>query len=107
MTPLVVGFDLDMTLLDSRAGFSAVLAALSAETGVALDIEALTANLGAPLEHMLAPYFPPDEVADLVDRFRALYPSLAIDPARALPGAREALDAVRRHGGRAVVITGK
>ena len=107
MTPLVVGFDLDMTLLDSRAGFSAVLAALSAETGVALDIEALTANLGAPLEHMLAPYFPPDEVADLVDRFRALYPSLAIDPATALPGAREALDAVRRHGGRAVVITGK
>ena len=41
------------------------------------------------------------------DRFRELYPDLAVAPSRALPGAREAVDAVHRHGGRVVVVTAK
>ena len=34
---LVVGFDLDMTLVDSRPGIAVTLDALSAETGHAID----------------------------------------------------------------------
>ena len=41
------------------------------------------------------------------DRFRALYPDHAIAPTPAFPGAHEALAAVRRHGGRIVLVTGK
>ena len=43
----------------------------------------------------------------MADRFRALYPGLAIEPTPALPGAARALDAVRAAGGRSVVVTAK
>jgi uncharacterized protein len=105
--PLVVGFDLDMTLVDTRPGFAATLARLATETGVALDVEAMSSRLGPPLDQLLAPYFPPDQVGPLVDAFRAHYPAHAIEPTRAFPGAHAALDAVRRAGGRTVVVTGK
>jgi pyridinium-3,5-biscarboxylic acid mononucleotide sulfurtransferase len=105
--PLVVGFDLDMTLIDTRPGFSATLAQVARETGVELDIEAMSARLGPPLNHMLAPYYPADRIDALVDRFREVYPEHAITPTLELPGAHDALAAVRRHAGRTVVVTGK
>ncbi|HET6651902.1 MAG TPA: ATP-dependent sacrificial sulfur transferase LarE [Nocardioides sp.] len=104
---LVVGFDLDMTLIDTRPGFAATLRALAGETGVELDVEALSANLGPPLDHLLAPYYPREQLTGLVDRFRALYPDIAVSPTLALDGAHEALAAVRRHGGSTVLVTGK
>lgn len=36
---LVVGFDLDMTLIDSRPGIGAVWDLLAAETGVPIDTD--------------------------------------------------------------------
>src|SRR3954452_15769791 len=38
LPPLVVGFDLDMTLIDTRPGFAATLQVLADETGVVLDV---------------------------------------------------------------------
>jgi uncharacterized protein len=105
--PLVVGFDLDMTLIDTRPGFAATLRALSAETGAVFDVEQMVAVLGAPLDLMLAPHFEADRIPALVDRFRALYPDHAVAGTLALDGAHEALRAVRRHGGRTVLVTGK
>ncbi len=105
--PLVVGFDLDMTLIDTRPGFAATLAELSRETGVEMDVDAMTRRLGPPLAHMLAPYYPAEQIEDLVGRFRAHYPRHAIAPTVHFDGAHEALAAVRRHGGRSVVVTGK
>ncbi len=105
--PLVVGFDLDMTLIDTRPGFAATLAELSRETGVVMDVQAMSQRLGPPLGHLLAPHFPADRIEDLVERFRRHYPRLAIAPTPHLAGAHEALAAVRRHGGRTVVVTGK
>ncbi|MGZ4471757.1 MAG: HAD hydrolase-like protein [Nocardioidaceae bacterium] len=105
--PLVVGFDLDMTLIDTRPGFAATLARLAAETGVELDVEAMSEKLGPPLAHVLAPYFPAAQIDGLVERFRAHYPALAIEPTVHLPGAHEALAAVRRHGGDLLLVTGK
>jgi uncharacterized protein len=104
---LVVGFDLDLTLIDTRPGFAATLALIAEETGVALDVEAMSERLGPPLDHMLAPHYPEDEIPGLVERFRAYYPEHAIAPTLPLPGAHEALAAVRRHGGSSVVVTGK
>jgi uncharacterized protein len=104
---VVVGFDLDMTLIDTRPGFAATLAVLSAETGVELDAAGLSERLGPPLDHLLAPYYPAAELPGLVDRFRAHYPAHALAPTEAFPGAYDALAAVRAHGGRSVVVTGK
>ena len=107
MRPLVVGFDLDMTLIDTRPGIAAVWDALSAETGVAVDSAAAVSRLGPPLDEELARWFPPEQIGPMGDRFRELYPDLAVTPTPAFAGARDAVDAVHRHGGRAVVVTGK
>ncbi len=107
VTPLAVGFDLDMTLIDTVPGFGATLAALGEELGVDFAIDDLTSRLGPPLGDSLAAHLPADAVAGAVDRFRALYPGLAIASVPLLPGAVEAIAAVRGHGGRVVVVTGK
>jgi phosphoglycolate phosphatase-like HAD superfamily hydrolase len=107
VVPLVVGFDLDMTLIDTAPGFGAVLRVLGDELGVAFPVEELTGALGPPLELMLAPYLPPEDVPAAGDRFRALYPEHAVASVPLLPGAALAVDAVRRHAGRVLVVTGK
>ena len=105
--PLVVGFDLDMTLIDTRPGIAAVWDALSAETGVLVDSAAAVSRLGPPLDDELARWFPADQHQAVGDRFRELYPGLAVHPTPAFVGAREAVDAVHALGGRVVVVTGK
>jgi pyridinium-3,5-biscarboxylic acid mononucleotide sulfurtransferase len=107
---LVVGFDLDMTLIDTRPGFTACMEALIAESGVPFDVEAIVGGLGPPLDVMLTRHGPPLDparVTRLVDRFRELYPETAVPPTLAFPGAHDALAAVRSHRGRTVVVTGK
>lgn len=105
--PLVVGFDLDMTLIDTAPGFGAVLEALGEELGVTFPVAELTSRLGPPLETILEPNLAPETIAAAGDRFRELYPEHAIGRIPALVGAVEALAAVRRHGGRVIVVTGK
>ena len=106
-TPLVVGFDLDMTLIDTVPGFSATLHALGAELGVDFPVAEMTARLGPPLDHLLSAHLAEDAVGPAGDRFRALYPDHAVAPVPVLPGAHDAISAVRRQRGRVVVVTGK
>ncbi|MFJ2739231.1 HAD family hydrolase [Streptomyces sp. NPDC087440] len=105
--PFAVGFDLDMTLIDSRPGIRATYRRLSAETGVAIDADLVVTRLGPPLEQEIANWFPADRVEEAADLYRSLYPSYAIEPTTALPGAHEAVAAVREAGGRVMVVTGK
>lgn len=104
---LVVGFDLDMTLIDTVPGFAATLTALGEELGVTFPIEDMTARLGPPLEVLFAGHLAEDAIAAAGDRFRELYPTHAITSVPALAGAHDAISAVRRHRGRVVVVTGK
>jgi uncharacterized protein len=104
---LVVGFDLDMTLIDTRPGIAAVWDALAAETGVLIDSADAVTRLGPPLDEEMERWFPAERIAEMGDRFRALYPGLAVEPTPAFAGAVAAIDAVHRHGGRVLVVTGK
>ncbi|MFE9565565.1 HAD family hydrolase [Streptomyces sp. NPDC006487] len=106
-TQLTVGFDLDMTLIDSRPGIKAAFEALSAETGTFIDTEQTISRLGPPLDQELAYWFPEAEIPAVADRYREIYPTHAIEPTPAMPGAREAVEAVRALGGRAIVVTAK
>lgn len=103
----VVGFDLDMTLIDTRPGMRAVISELNAETGYGIDAAAVAEVLGPPLDQLLAPWVPECEMAQVTDRFREIYAEVAIAPVAALPGASEALRAVHEHGRRVLVLTGK
>ncbi|MBX7269414.1 HAD hydrolase-like protein [Micromonospora sp. Llam7] len=107
MGALTVGFDLDMTLVDSRPGIAAAFHALTEQTGVPVDAEAAVSRLGPPLRTEIARWFPPEQVEEAVRVYRELYPAYAITPTVPLPGAREALEAVRERGGRVLVVTSK
>ncbi|GGP34843.1 HAD family hydrolase [Saccharothrix coeruleofusca] len=106
--PLIVGFDLDMTLIDPRPGMAAVMDAVAAESGYPLDGAHFAANLGPPLDMTYRDFgVPEEEIPELVARFRALYPEIVIPATVALPGAAESLAAVRELGGTTIVVTGK
>ncbi|MEU6817608.1 haloacid dehalogenase-like hydrolase [Streptomyces sp. NPDC046860] len=102
-----VGFDLDMTLIDSRPGIRACYLALSERTGVYVDADLVVTRLGPPLTEELVNWFPAEEVPAAADLYRAMYPEYAIAPTPALTGAREAVAAVRAAGGRTMVVTAK
>ena len=102
-----VGFDLDMTLVDSRPGIAATYRALSARTGVHVDADLAVTRLGPPLAHEMAHWFPPERVDAAIAEYRALYPAHAIAASTELPGAAAALAAVRAAGGRTLVVTAK
>jgi phosphoglycolate phosphatase len=107
MTQPPVGFDLDMTLIDSRRAIMASFAAVAADTGVPIDPAGVDSRLGIRLEDELAFWFPAEEIPLAMRIYREHYPRLAGPLTTVLPGAREALDAVRARGARAVVITAK
>lgn len=104
---LVVGFDLDMTLVDSRAGIVVCMQRTLGARGVEATDEELWPLIGAPLADNLARFLPPDQVPDAVEDYRAMYPDLAVPMTTALPGAHEAFDAIRDYGGRPMVVSAK
>lgn len=104
---LTVGFDLDMTLVDTRPGVHGSMTRLSTELGIAIDADAVVARLGPPLEVELAEWMPAAVVPAAADRFRTLMAESGAVNCAALPGAVEAVRAVRAAGGRVVVVTAK
>ena len=105
MSPLVVGFDLDMTLIDSRPGVIASFDALNAELGTTIDGRAIASRLGPTLESEMAAYFPAHEIDAACDRYRAIYGELGPPGSSLLQGAAEAVASVRDRGGITLVIT--
>ncbi|MFJ5841160.1 HAD family hydrolase [Streptomyces shenzhenensis] len=104
---LTVGFDLDMTLIDSRPGIHACYTALAERTGTYIDADLAITRLGPPLADELVNWFPAEQVAPMADLYREMYPAIAIAATPAMPGAREAIAAVRESGARAIVVTAK
>jgi phosphoglycolate phosphatase len=102
-----VGFDLDLTLADTRKGIAATFAALSERTGVAVDTAAVVSRLGPPLETELANWFPAHRIDEIARLYRHLYADIAVPATAPMPGAEAAVDAVRRGGGRVIVVTAK
>ncbi|MEW2305779.1 HAD family hydrolase [Streptomyces sp. NPDC006655] len=105
--PLTVGFDLDMTLIDSRPGIHATYTALAERTGTFIDADLAVTRLGPPLAEELVHWFPAERIAEVSDLYRAMYPEIAIAATPAMPGAREAIAAVRDAGGKTLVVTAK
>ena len=102
-----VGFDLDMTLIDSRPAILASFAGLAQDTGTVIDLAAVYGRLGIKLEDELVFWYPPDQRAAAAQTYRRHYVRLAEQMTTALPGAHEALAAVRAAGERVVIITAK
>jgi phosphoglycolate phosphatase len=102
-----VGFDLDMTLINSRPAILASFAEVARETATPIDLDAVDRRLGIKLDDELAFWFPPEQGAEAAEIYRRHYVGLAERMTTALPGAHEALAAVRAAGQRVVIITAK
>jgi phosphoglycolate phosphatase len=105
--PLTVGFDLDLTLVDSRDRIiNAYIRALQ-DLGVEVSIEDLEPHLGIPLTHTAAAVAPAVDADALVLRYRHYYDEPDAPRTLAMPGAALALRSVRAAGGRTVVVSAK
>lgn len=105
--PFTVGFDLDMTLFDTRPGVARVWQLFVADTGVAVDIDLVVSRLGPPLVDELANWVPADRTAEYADVYRSLYAEHAVAASLVMPGAEESLAAVHAVGGRTMLVTAK
>lgn len=103
----VVGFDLDLTLVDSAPGIVATVQAALEGTGEQVAAEQIWPYIGYGLEQMLQDLVPAVDPAQVAARYRELYPEVGIPSIRLLPGAREALAAVHALGGRVLVVSMK
>ncbi|MFD9698294.1 HAD family hydrolase [Lentzea sp. NPDC059081] len=107
MTGLVVGFDLDLTLFDTTPAVAAVLGLAADRVGHPVDVPAVLAALGPPLDELMSGHLAAKDVPGFVAGYRALYPVHGPRAAVLLPGAAEAVAAVRGLGGSPVVLTGQ
>jgi phosphoglycolate phosphatase len=105
--PLTVGFDLDLTLVDSHERIiSAYIRALR-DLGVEVSSEELVPHLGMPLVRTAAAVGAAVDADALVLRYRHYYDEPDAPQTLPMPGAFEALRAVRAAGGRTVVVSAK
>src|SRR5215467_3627310 len=102
-----VGFDLDLTLINSRPAIMAAWSAVAEELGVTIDLDEVDTRMGIKLEDEVAYWFPAADQEDAAAAYRRHYVRLAPTHTFPLPGAFEAIGAVRAAGERAVVVTAK
>ncbi|MDP9825920.1 HAD family hydrolase [Kineosporia succinea] len=109
---LVVGFDLDMTLVDSADGIVATLQrtrqqVLGDAPGPVVDRKRAWPLMGYPLDRIISELMPGADVDLLADTYRSLYPTTGLARNTLLPGVHEAFAAIREAGGRVLVISAK
>jgi phosphoglycolate phosphatase len=107
VSALVVGFDLDMTLVDSAEGIVAAVGHVVATHGRSVDDAAVRETLGLPLDLVFPRFIDDVPYPVLLAEYRAYYAEHGIPTSRPLPGAVAALDAVRQVGGRILIVTAK
>lgn len=103
----MVGFDLDMTLVDSRNGITFTLETVLAELNVKVSRDEIFKTIGIPLWDSLAKWIAAEQVDTAVARYRELYRTIGIPITTVLPGARESLDAIHQAGGQTMVVSAK
>ena len=104
---LTVGFDLDLTLVDSHERIISAYIRALADLGVQVSSQELEPHLGMPLAHTAAAVGAAVDADALVLLYRRYYDEP--DAPRTLPmaGAIAALACVRAAGGRTVVVSAK
>jgi phosphoglycolate phosphatase len=105
--PVIVGFDLDLTLIDTRAATACALRMVNRDLGERIDVDAFVAGLGLPIRDELLRWVPEPRVDAAVTAFRAGFTGKGLRYLVPNPGAAQVLNALSRAGGRRVVITSR
>jgi phosphoglycolate phosphatase len=102
-----VGFDLDMTLVDSAEGIVLSVQHVISQYGIDADGDEIRSTIGLPLDHVFPRWLPEEPYDVLLAAYRAHYRVNGIPLTRPMPGAAEANAAVRERGDRVLVVTAK
>lgn len=103
----VIGFDLDMTIVDSSEAIVDSVAAVGRRWDVPIDEEWLRATLGLPLDLVFPQLVPEIPYAEALEVYRARYLSHGLAMHDVLPGARESLETVVADGFSILVVSAK
>ncbi|HEY5136178.1 MAG TPA: HAD hydrolase-like protein [Candidatus Nanopelagicales bacterium] len=103
----VIGFDLDMTLVDSADAIVDSIAHTCRVYGVEIDEQAVRDGVGLPLDRVFPDYIPDVPYEEALEIYRARYLSHGLAMQVLLPGAREALEAVVDDGCSILVVSAK
>lgn len=103
----VVGFDLDLTLIDSADGIVRTMLETARRMGRSVEPDDVRRQIGYPLPETTALLFGADLAEDAAAIYRSLYPEHGVPGTTLLAGVTESLAAVRSHGGRVVVVSAK
>jgi len=103
----VIGFDLDMTLVDSADAIVDSIAHTCRVYGVEIDEQAVRDGVGLPLDRVFPDYIPDVPYDEALEIYRARYLSHGLAMQVLLPGAREALEAVVDDGCSILVVSAK
>ncbi len=104
---LVVGFDLDMTLVDSSEGIVDALIHVCKIHGVQTSREDALATIGLPLDQVFPMWLPDYAYEQLLDEYRDHYGEYGIPKTKVMPGAKDAISAIHELDGRVVVVSAK
>lgn len=103
----VIGFDLDMTLVDSAAGIIASVQHVCASYGVVVEADEIAATIGLPLDRVFPTWLPDEPYEVLLGGYREHYAEHGVPLSIAMPGAVEVVDRLRAEGARILVVTAK
>ncbi len=106
-TPFVVGFDLDMTLVDSRQGIVDCMQRILGGRGIPVTEDQLWPLIGAPLVDNLGQFLPTDQVSAAAEDYRADYLRHAVQVTTVLPGAVDLIDRLHADGAQVLVVSAK
>jgi len=104
---LTVGFDLDMTLVDSADSIVESLVAVVTERGYEIDPQQVRDTIGMPFPLVLPTLVPDGDPVELLAAYRAHYRIHGVPKTKPLPGAHDAVEVLREFGVRVVVVTAK
>lgn len=104
---LVIGFNLDLTLVDLRAATLTALREVNRQSPEKVDIDAMMSDPGAPFREQLARWISPPNLPAAARTFAQAFRTLGMSLVTSMPGARQAIDAVLSRGDDIIVITGR
>jgi phosphoglycolate phosphatase len=102
-----IGFDLDMTLVDSAAGIIASVQHVCTQFGVEANADEIGSTIGLPLDRVFPRWLPEYPYDVLLAAYREHYAEHGVPLSRAMPGAADVLAAMRESGSRIIVVTAK
>lgn len=102
-----IGFDLDLTLIDSRQRILVAARAAFTDLGLQVTDSQLLPHMGVPIDAVARMLVPDIDSVVFLSRYRHHYDTDTRTPVPVLPGAHELLSAIAESGGRSVIVSAK